>query len=54
MREELVKKLLNEYKETEEALELGIDWLNDKDYAKGKLDLVKVIIADLEELSKEA
>ncbi|MCF0148229.1 MULTISPECIES: hypothetical protein [unclassified Clostridium] len=54
MREELVKKLLNEYKETEKALELGIDWLNDKDYAKGKLDLVKVIIADLEELSKEA
>lgn len=54
MREELVKKLLDEYKETEKALELGIDWLNEKDYAKGKLDLVKVIIADLENLSKEA
>ncbi len=54
MREELINKLLNEYKETEKALELGIDWLNEKDYAKGKLDLVKVIIKDLENLSKEA
>ena len=53
MREELINKLLNEYKETEKALELGIDWLNEKDYAKEKLDLVKVIIKDLESLSKE-
>ncbi|MCI6692279.1 MULTISPECIES: hypothetical protein [unclassified Clostridium] len=53
MREELIKTLLNEYKETKKALELGIDWLNEKDYAKGKLDLVNVIIADLEKLSKE-
>ncbi len=53
MREELINKLLDEYKETEKALELGIDWLNEKDYAKGKLDLVKVIIKDLESLSKE-
>ena len=52
MREELIKKLLEEYKETEKALELGIDWLNEKDYAKGKLDLVKVIIKDLEQLSE--
>lgn len=54
MRDELIKTLLNEYKETEKALEIGIDWLNEKDYAKGKLDLVKVIIADLERLAKEA
>ena len=54
MREELIKTLLDEYKETEKALELGINWLNEKDYAKGKLDLVKVIIADLERLAKEA
>ena len=54
MREELIKKLLNEYKETEKALEIGIDCLAEKDYAKGKLDLVKVIIADLEKLSEEA
>ena len=54
MREELIKKLLNEYKETEKALEIGIDCLSEKDYAKGKLDLVKVIIADLEKLSEEA
>ncbi|MGG7143965.1 hypothetical protein ACQPVP_10915 [Clostridium nigeriense] len=52
MRDELIKKLLEEYKETEKALELGIDWLNEKDYAKGKLDLVKVIIKDLEQLSE--
>lgn len=54
MSEELIKTLLNEYKETEKALELGINWLTDKDYAKGKLDLVKVIIADLEKLSDKA
>lgn len=54
MRDELIKTLLDEYKETQKALELGIDLLNEKDYAKGKLDLVKVIIADLERLSKEA
>ncbi len=54
MREELIKTLLNEYKETEKALELGMDLLSEKDYAKGKLDLVKVIIGDLEKLSKEA
>lgn len=52
MREELIKKMLEEYKETEKALELGIDWLNEKDYAMGKLDLVKVIIKDLEQLSE--
>ena len=51
-REETIKKLLEEYKETKKALELGLDWLNEKDYAKGKLDLVNVIIADLEKLSK--
>lgn len=51
MGEELMK-LLKEYKETEKGLNLGIDWLNEKDYAKGKLDLVKVIISDLEKLSK--
>ena len=53
MSQELINTLLNEYKETEKALELGMDWLDDKDYAKGKLDLVKVIIDDLEKLSKE-
>lgn len=52
MKDETIKKLLEEYKETEKALELGLDWLNEKDYAKGKLDLVKVIIKDLEQLSQ--
>lgn len=53
MKEKLLN-LLDEYKETEKCMELGIDWLNDKEYAKGKLDLVKVIIADLEKLANEA
>lgn len=48
-----LRKLLEEYKETEKCLNLGINWLNEKDYAKGKLDLVKVIIADLERLSEK-
>lgn len=52
MKDELIK-LLEEYKATEEGLNLGIDWLNEKDYAKGKLDLVKVIIADLEKLAQK-
>ena len=54
MREELINNLLNECRETEKALELGMDLLSEKDYAKGKLDLVKVIIADLEKLSNKA
>ncbi|MGL5353776.1 MAG: hypothetical protein ACRDA5_10715 [Clostridium sp.] len=52
MNDELIK-LLEEYKETEKGLNLGIDWLNEKDYAKGKLDLVKVIIADLEKITRQ-
>lgn len=53
MRVDLINKLLEEYKETERALELGIEVLKEKDYAKGKLDLVNVIIKDLEKLTKE-
>lgn len=52
MREELLQKLLEEYKETEKAIEFGINSLNEKDYAKGKLDIVKVIIEDLEKLAQ--
>lgn len=48
-----LNELLNQYKETEKALIMGIDWLEDKDYAIGKLDLVKVIIKDLEELAEK-
>lgn len=32
---------------------MSMEWLNDKDYARGKLDLVKTVIADLEKLSSE-
>ena len=54
MNNDIILKLLSEYKETEQCLSMGIDWLNDPDYAKGKLDLVKVIISDLENLLKES
>lgn len=50
---DLINKLLEEYKNTKNALELGIDVLKEKDYARGKLDLVNVIIKDLEKLSQE-
>jgi hypothetical protein len=49
MNNELVK-LLAEYKEEKRCLEMGIEWLREKDYAKGKLEKVNVIIADLEKL----
>lgn len=47
---ESILKLLAEYKETEQCLEKGINWLDNSDYAQGKLDLVKIIISDLEKL----
>lgn len=50
MKEELLK-LLNEYKETKNCLEMGMDWLQQKDYAQGKLDLVNTIIEDLQKLA---
>ena len=49
-----ILNLLKEYKETEKCLLMGIDWLNDADYAKGKFDLVRVIISDLEKLLEES
>jgi hypothetical protein len=49
MNSELVK-LLAEYKEEKRCLEMGIEWLIEKDYAIGKLEKVNVIIADLEKL----
>lgn len=52
MREEL-NKLLNEYKETEKCLVLGLEWLPDNEFAKAKLDMVKVIINDLEKLNEK-
>lgn len=52
MREELLK-LLSEYKETKECIELGINWIDKKDYAQGKLDLVNIIIADLQKLAEK-
>lgn len=48
MNNENLLKLLNEYKETKKCLETGLNWLQDKEYAKGKLEIVNVIIKDLE------
>ena len=48
MNNESLLKLLAEYKETKKCLETGLNWLEEKDYAKGKLDIVNVIIRDLE------
>ena len=47
---EEVLRLLTEYKETETIMNEYIDLLNEKDYAQGKLDLIKSIISDLERL----
>ncbi len=48
--QEEVLRLLNEYKETEALMTQYINLLNEKDYAQGKIDLIKTIIVDLENL----
>lgn len=45
-------KLLEEYKETERSIELVLDYVEDKNYGKGKLEIVKMVIADLEKLAE--
>ncbi|WP_300347114.1 hypothetical protein [Clostridium sp.] len=50
MNNENLLKMLEEYKETKKCLESGLNWLKDKDYAKGKLEIVNVIIKDLESM----
>lgn len=52
MKDELMR-LLDEYRETESAMEKYMGLLDEKDYAQGKLDVVKIIISDLENLVKE-
>ncbi|MEG1870433.1 MAG: hypothetical protein RR192_00365 [Peptostreptococcaceae bacterium] len=47
---EEVLRLLNEYKETQNLMTQYIDLLNEKDYAQGKIDLIKSIVTDLENL----
>ena len=51
MADNIVKKMIEEYKETERHLAKGVEWLSENDYAKGKLDLIRTIISDLERLS---
>lgn len=50
--QEEVLRLLKQYKETETIMTQYINLLNEKDYAQGKIDLIKTIIADLENLLK--
>ena len=51
MQEEILS-LLNQYKETETIMTQYLNLLNEKDYAQGKIDLIKTVIADLENLLK--
>lgn len=51
MADNIVKKMIEEYKETERHLAKGVELLSENDYAKGKLDLIRTIISDLERLS---
>lgn len=51
MNENLVK-LLDEYKETERCLTMGLEWLPSNEFAKAKLEIIRVIIRDLEKVSK--
>ena len=51
MQEEILR-LLNQYKETETIMTQYLNLLNEKDYAQGKIDLIKKVIADLENLLK--
>lgn len=49
---EKINSLLNEYKETERCLMLGMEWLPNNDFAKAKLEVVRMIVKDLERLEK--
>lgn len=49
MNEKLIK-LLDEYKETKRCLELGISLVDQKEYAKGKLEIVNMMIVDIERM----
>ncbi|MGL5150683.1 MAG: hypothetical protein ACRC7N_08965 [Clostridium sp.] len=49
---DVINKLLNEYRETEKCLKMGVEWLPDNDFARGKLEVVEMILQDLEDLKK--
>ncbi|MEG1003933.1 MAG: hypothetical protein RSD13_03715 [Clostridium sp.] len=52
MKEDVIG-LLNEYKETEKCLNMGLEWLPENDFARAKLEVIRVIIEDLEALSNK-
>lgn len=49
---ENLEKLLNEYKETERCLTMGIEWLPSNEFAKAKLEVIRMIVQDLENAIK--
>ncbi|MCI6275966.1 MAG: hypothetical protein MR639_04360 [Clostridium sp.] len=52
MNEKLLR-LLEEYKETQKCLEMGMTIVDKKDYAKGKLEIVNMMIHDIEKVLAE-
>ncbi len=49
---EELTKLLEEYQETEKSIYMALEFVDDKDYGKGKLEVVQMIIRDLQRLIK--
>ncbi len=51
MREELLR-LINEYKETGNSLNSGLEWMPDNESAKSKIEVINMIVEDLENIIK--
>ncbi len=51
VREKLMK-LINEYKETGESLNIGLEWMPDNDSARSKIEVINMIVEDLENIIK--
>lgn len=51
MREELLR-LINEYKETGNSLNSGLEWMPDNEAAKSKIEVINMIVEDLENIIK--
>lgn len=46
--DEKILKLIDEYKETEKSLKLGLEQLPDNNFAIAKIEILKMVIGDLE------
>lgn len=47
--DEKILKLIEEYKETEKSLRLGLQELPNNNFAIAKIEILKMVIGDLEE-----